>query len=217
MARTVAVRTSLTAPGTFYAACSSSSATISAAAGVGCCSSSFRAVGCRQGQGQVQSSRFSLFSSSSSYYSTTTSSLLSSPSTRQGYRSRPRLLQAQGQAQARRGYADGGGGSGGGGGGGSGLYWTLGLVGVAGAGYFAYANGYISQGQVTGAVEEGKEKASAAGWKVKKEVDPEMKRSKGDYQAVYNHIAKLLEEKDEYDDGSYGPLLVRLAWHCSGT
>lgn len=27
----------------------------------------------------------------------------------------------------------------------------------------------------------------------------------------------MLEEKDEYDDGSYGPVLVRLAWHASGT
>lgn len=38
-----------------------------------------------------------------------------------------------------------------------------------------------------------------------------------DYQAVYNAVAARLEEKDEYDDGSYGPVLVRLAWHCSGT
>ena len=40
---------------------------------------------------------------------------------------------------------------------------------------------------------------------------------KEDYQQVYNDIAKLLEEKDDYDDGSYGPVIVRLAWHCSGT
>ncbi|KAK3942742.1 heme peroxidase [Diplogelasinospora grovesii] len=38
-----------------------------------------------------------------------------------------------------------------------------------------------------------------------------------DYQKVYNEIASRLEEKDDYDDGSYGPVLVRLAWHCSGT
>lgn len=37
------------------------------------------------------------------------------------------------------------------------------------------------------------------------------------YQEVYNHIAKLLEEHDEYEDGSYGPVLLRLAWHASGT
>ena len=41
--------------------------------------------------------------------------------------------------------------------------------------------------------------------------------TKEDYQKVYNEIAKLLEEKDDYDDGSYGPVIVRLAWHCSGT
>jgi cytochrome c peroxidase len=38
-----------------------------------------------------------------------------------------------------------------------------------------------------------------------------------DYQKVYNDIAKRLEEKDDYDDGSYGPVLLRLAWHASGT
>ncbi|KAK6376554.1 heme peroxidase [Exophiala oligosperma] len=38
-----------------------------------------------------------------------------------------------------------------------------------------------------------------------------------DYQKVYNAVAKELWEKDEYDDGSYGPVLLRLAWHASGT
>jgi cytochrome c peroxidase len=38
-----------------------------------------------------------------------------------------------------------------------------------------------------------------------------------DYQAVYNEIANRLEEKEDYDDGSYGPVLLRLAWHASGT
>lgn len=38
-----------------------------------------------------------------------------------------------------------------------------------------------------------------------------------DYQKVYDVIAKRLEEKDDYDDGSYGPVLLRLAWHASGT
>ena len=38
-----------------------------------------------------------------------------------------------------------------------------------------------------------------------------------DYQAVYNEIANRLEEDENYDDGSYGPVLLRLAWHASGT
>jgi cytochrome c peroxidase len=52
----------------------------------------------------------------------------------------------------------------------------------------------------------------------------EAKRAKGvfqptfdDYQKVYDVVAKRLEEHDEYDDGSYGPVLLRLAWHASGT
>ncbi|OAA67284.1 peroxidase [Niveomyces insectorum RCEF 264] len=38
-----------------------------------------------------------------------------------------------------------------------------------------------------------------------------------DYQAVYNEIAKQIQEQDEYDDGSYAPILLRLSWHASGT
>ncbi|CAO3654181.1 unnamed protein product [Mucor hiemalis] len=38
-----------------------------------------------------------------------------------------------------------------------------------------------------------------------------------DYQSVYNDIAELLDSNPDYDDGSYGPVLLRLAWHSSGT
>ena len=39
----------------------------------------------------------------------------------------------------------------------------------------------------------------------------------GDYQSVYNAIAQALEDgADDYDDGSFGPVIVRLAWHASG-
>ncbi|KAI8047522.1 heme peroxidase [Gilbertella persicaria] len=37
------------------------------------------------------------------------------------------------------------------------------------------------------------------------------------YQQVYNDIADLLDSNPDYDDGSYGPVLLRLAWHSSGT
>ncbi|KAJ1569790.1 heme peroxidase, partial [Nowakowskiella sp. JEL0078] len=37
-----------------------------------------------------------------------------------------------------------------------------------------------------------------------------------EYQLVYNKIASILENND-YDDGSYAPVLIRLAWHASGT
>ncbi len=38
-----------------------------------------------------------------------------------------------------------------------------------------------------------------------------------DYAKVRAAVADLLESNPEHDDGSYGPLLVRLAWHASGT
>ncbi|OBZ88537.1 Cytochrome c peroxidase, mitochondrial [Choanephora cucurbitarum] len=48
-------------------------------------------------------------------------------------------------------------------------------------------------------------------------VDEKTNKKNIDYQQVYNDIAQMLDEDSEYDDGSYGPVLVRLAWHASGT
>ena len=36
------------------------------------------------------------------------------------------------------------------------------------------------------------------------------------YAAVYKDIAAVLDDLD-YDDGSFGPVFVRLAWHAAGT
>jgi cytochrome c peroxidase len=41
------------------------------------------------------------------------------------------------------------------------------------------------------------------------------KHSAGDYDAVRADIVELLDDND-YDDGSWGPTLIRLAWHASG-
>lgn len=88
----------------------------------------------------------------------------------------------------------------------SGRLWaSLAVLGFGGAGAYYY----LSQNEdVSGA---GVKKASDG--KAKGVFAPK----KEDYQKVYNAIAKLLEEKDDYDDGSYGPVILRLAWHCSGT
>jgi len=42
------------------------------------------------------------------------------------------------------------------------------------------------------------------------------KEAKADWNKVRKDISDILDE-DEYDDGSIGPVLVRLAWHASGT
>lgn len=101
------------------------------------------------------------------------------------------------QSSSRRGYASGIGGQTSS----TGLYLGLGGLALAGgAGAYMYMNQDInlkkgSSGETTGLLTP----------------------TKGDYQKVYNELAKALAEKDDYDDGSYGPVLVRLAWHCSGT
>ena len=39
------------------------------------------------------------------------------------------------------------------------------------------------------------------------------------FRTVVYRIAELLDDASDvgYDDGSYGPVLLRLAWHASGT
>jgi cytochrome c peroxidase len=82
----------------------------------------------------------------------------------------------------------------------SGLYWGIGALALGGAGYYFYtqSNGSLLSGSAS---------------ETKGVFTPKFE----DYQKVYNEIAARLEEKDDYDDGSYGPVLLRLAWHASGT
>lgn len=96
--------------------------------------------------------------------------------------------------QARRGYASEAAKSSS-----TGLIFGFGVLALAGgAGYYFHSNGTFLSGSA----------GETAGLFVPKQED---------YQKVYNEIAARLEEKDDYDDGSYGPVLVRLAWHASGT
>lgn len=82
----------------------------------------------------------------------------------------------------------------------SGIYIGIGALALGGAGYYFYSQGNGSL-------------LSGSAGETKGIFTPKFE----DYQKVYNEIAARLEEKDDYDDGSYGPVLVRLAWHCSGT
>ena len=100
------------------------------------------------------------------------------------------------QSSYRRGYASGAGQTSS-----TGLYLGLGGIALAvGGGTYIYMNQDIYM------------KKGSSG-----ETKGVFTPSKEDYQRVYNELAKVLAEKDDYDDGSYGPVLVRLAWHCSGT
>lgn len=85
---------------------------------------------------------------------------------------------------------------GGGGGGGSGILWlgAIGLIG-AGAGYYFYSTSNDSTLDKTRVPE---------------------KTKTIDYQKIYYQIADILEDND-WDDGSNGPVFVRLAWHAAGT
>jgi len=41
--------------------------------------------------------------------------------------------------------------------------------------------------------------------------------NKYDWEKIKAEVATLIESDPKYDDGSYAPILIRLAWHASGT
>lgn len=51
----------------------------------------------------------------------------------------------------------------------------------------------------------------------KQEVIEFASHSQEDYQAVYDAVAQRFIDDDDYDDGSYAPVVLRLGWHASGT
>ncbi|KAJ9642344.1 heme peroxidase [Coniosporium apollinis] len=108
--------------------------------------------------------------------------------------------------QSRRGYADGAAPKSSS----NAPFWAAGLgAGVLGGGYYLYfQNSSISESIKQPSKEDNKQESKTPAV---------FKPIKEDYQKVYDAIAKRLEEHDDYDDGSYGPVLLRLGWHASGT
>ena len=104
------------------------------------------------------------------------------------------------QRQARRGYASEApkpsGGSN------TALIGGIAAVALAGLGYYTL-----------GGNEALKQNSTAQGQKGAATFSP----TNQDYQKVYDFIAQKLIDENEYDDGSYGPVLLRLGWHASGT
>ncbi|KAK3625597.1 heme peroxidase [Elasticomyces elasticus] len=83
-------------------------------------------------------------------------------------------------------------------------------VAVLGTGYYVYG---LKPMQLETPIPESFKAPSTSGQKNPTIFTPTTQ----DYQKVYDAIAKKLIDEDDYDDGSYGPVLVRLGWHSSGT
>jgi cytochrome c peroxidase len=89
----------------------------------------------------------------------------------------------------------------------TGLILTLALATAAAGGYWVYTSDSDAARTAKTAGKEGAQIGKAL---------THFTPSKDDYQKVYNKVAAILDV-DDYDDGSYAPVLIRLAWHASGT
>lgn len=137
-----------------------------------------------------------------SFLRATRATPLSSNAARLSTRQVPR----QAFRSARRGYAEGGAPSPAPKSGGNGtLFALLGVAALAGGGYYYFSTS--PQGAELAKAAKNAPKKYAPGFQPKQE----------DYQDVYNAIAQRLQDETDYDDGSYGPVLLRLGWHASGT
>jgi len=58
--------------------------------------------------------------------------------------------------------------------------------------------------------------APILGVNVRRTINAKAQEAKVDYNAVRKDIKAVLDDKN-WDDGSWGPVLLRLAWHASGT
>ncbi|KAI8992970.1 heme peroxidase [Trametes punicea] len=90
------------------------------------------------------------------------------------------------------------------------LLGALGAATVGGVAFWIYTSNSDTAKEAGTAVKSGVQSAKAA---------TNFTPTKEDYQKVYNRIAEIIESAADknYDDGSYGPILLRLAWHSSGT
>ncbi|KAI6021603.1 heme peroxidase [Pisolithus microcarpus] len=88
------------------------------------------------------------------------------------------------------------------------LYASIAAFTAAAAGYYLYNSNSDTSREATTAVKSAVQSGKAA---------TKFTPTKDDYQKVYNRIAELLDEAGDYDDGSFAPVVLRLAWHASGT
>ncbi|KAI0084899.1 cytochrome c peroxidase [Irpex rosettiformis] len=88
------------------------------------------------------------------------------------------------------------------------LYAGIGAVAIGGVTWYILSSDSDSAKVAGSTVKSGVQAAKAA---------TNFTPSKEDYLKVYKRIAEVIDSADDYDDGSYGPVLVRLAWHSSGT